>query len=292
MALYINTNVTSLNAQRNLAKSTNTLGTTFKRLSSGLRINSAMDDAAGAAISQRVTAQIRGLNMAIRNANDGISLSQVAEGALDETTSALQRIRELAVQSANSTYNSTDRASLNKEVQQLLSDIQRIAVQSTFNRVGLLMGSYQNQQFQVGAYSGDVIRFSIDNATQTGLLSGGQRLGSTLFYLSYNTGGLGSLTVSTVAGANSALAMCDFALDQVNNIRANLGAVQSRFQSVIANLTNMVENTSAARSRIQDTDIAAETANLTKNAIMQQAATAVLAQANQQPQLALQLLGK
>ncbi|MBF0154869.1 MAG: flagellin FliC [Magnetococcales bacterium] len=297
MALYINTNVTSLNAQRNLMKSTNMLGTTFKRLSSGLRINSSMDDAAGMAITQRVTAQIRGMNMAIRNANDGISLAQVAEGALDETTAALQRIRELAVQSANSTYNATDRSSIDKEVQQLLSDIQRIAQQSTFNRVNLLTGSYVNQQFQVGAFSGQVIAFSIGNATQTGLLSGGVRSdGSTVpttwSFLASSPLGLGNLTVATVAGANSALAMCDAALDKVNDIRSNLGAVQSRFQSVVNNLSNMVENTSAARSRIQDTDIAAETANLTKDAIMQQAGTAVLAQANQQPQLALQLLGK
>ncbi|MBF0137819.1 MAG: flagellin FliC [Magnetococcus sp. DMHC-1] len=292
MALYINTNVTSLNAQRNLSKSTNSLGVTFKRLASGLRINSSRDDAAGMAISQRVTAQIRGMNMAIRNANDGISLAQVAEGALDETTSALQRIRELAVQAANSTYNSSDRNSLNLEVQQLLSDVQRIANQSTFNRVNLLTGSYINQQFQVGAFSGEIIGFSIDNATLTGLLSGGTRGATSFLDAAADSNGLSDLTVSTVAGANSALAMVDYALDKVNNIRANLGAVQSRFESVIANLSNMVENTSAARSRIQDTDIAAETATLTKNAIMQQAGTAVLAQANQQPQLALQLLGK
>ncbi|MBF0624264.1 MAG: flagellin FliC [Magnetococcales bacterium] len=272
MPLYINTNVASLNAQRNLMKSTNSLGRTFARLASGMRINSARDDAAGLAITQRMTAQVRGLNQAIRNANDGISLAQVAEGALDETSNALQRIRELAVQSANSTYNSADREDLNKEVIQLLSEIQRISQHTEFNKMTLLGGSYRGQQFQVGAFSGQTITVSIFGASRGAL-------------------GISTITLSTTAGANSALRLVDNALDSIADIRANLGAIQSRFEAVVGNLSNIVENMSAARSRIQDTDVAAETATLTRNAILQQAGTAVLAQANQQPQLALQLLG-
>ncbi|MEG3641179.1 flagellin N-terminal helical domain-containing protein [Magnetococcus sp. PR-3] len=272
MPLYVNTNVASLNAQRKLTQSSNDLSTTFARLSSGLRINSAKDDAAGLAITNRMTAQIRGLNQAVRNANDGISVAQVAEGALDETTNALQRIRELAVQSANAIYNTSDRLNLDKEVDQMLAEIQRISGDTEFNKLNVLDGTYTAQNFQVGAFSSQTITMSINGAQMSHL-------------------GITALTISTQAGAEAALSLVDNALNSISDVRADLGAIQSRFGAVIGNLTNIVENMSAARSRIQDADIAAETANLTKTSILQQAGTAVLAQANQQPQLALQLLG-
>ncbi|MBF0146007.1 MAG: flagellin FliC [Magnetococcales bacterium] len=282
MPLFINTNVASLNAQRNLDRSTNALGKTFARLASGLRVNSAKDDAAGMAISQRMTSQIRGLTQSIRNANDGISLAQVAEGALEETTNALQRIRELAVQAANGTNTATDRSDLNKEVQQLVQEIQRITNDVEFNDKGVLNGSMVGVAFQVGKDEGQTIRVSIASLHVDDL-----RLGS----VTNGTVGKFSIGVSTVARASKALSQVDSALDMVSRVRADLGAIQNRFEAVIANLSNVVENMSAARSRIIDADIAAETATLTRNAILQQAGTAVLAQANQQPQLALQLLG-
>ncbi|MBF0160299.1 MAG: flagellin FliC [Magnetococcales bacterium] len=278
MALYINTNVASINAQRQLTKSTGALTQTFQRLSSGYRINSAKDDAAGLAISQRMTAQVRGLNQAIRNANDGISVVQVAEGALDETTNAMQRIRELAVQASNDTYNLTDRSSLQKEVDQLLSEIQRIASTTHFNNQNLLDGTYTSKYFQIGMFAGQRLRVSIGAATTTNLLG------------NMTTASMSTL-ITNVSNAQGALAKIDTALNSVADLRANLGAVQNRFESIVANLANVVESTSASRARITDADIAYETANLTRNTILQQAGTAVLAQANQQPQIALQLLG-
>jgi len=273
MAMFINTNVASLNARRNLEKSTGVLGKTFSRLASGLRINSAADDAAGMAITTRLTSQIRGLNQAQRNANDGISLMQVAEGAMEETTNALQRIRELAIQASNDTNTSADRSNLQKEVSQLLSEVQRIATQTQFNGMNLLTGEFSGKTFQVGAYSGQTISFSITTASRAAL-------------------GISNVDISTTTGtAASAITTIDRALNSISDMRANLGALQNRFESTIANLANVVENISAARSRIQDADIADETSKLTKNSILQQAGTAVLAQANQQPQLALQLLG-
>ncbi|MBF0295378.1 MAG: flagellin FliC [Magnetococcales bacterium] len=273
MPLFINTNVASLNAQRNLEKSTLALGQTFARLASGLRINSAKDDAAGLAISHRMTSQIRGLNQAIRNANDGISLSQVAEGALNETGNSLQRIRELAVQASNATYTDSDRKDLQKEVTQLLSEIQRISKDVEFNGNKVLNGSFLGRVFQVGTFAGQTIQVSIGNASWGAL-------------------GISTVNISLRTSASTALLKISSALDSISDIRANLGAVQNRFEAIISNLSNVVENMSAARSRIMDADIANETATLTRNAILQQAGTAVLAQANQQPQLALQLLGK
>ncbi|NGZ26545.1 MAG: flagellin FliC [Magnetococcales bacterium] len=273
--MYINTNVASLNARRNLEKSTNVLGKTFNRLASGLRINSAADDAAGLAITMRMTSQVRGLNQAQRNANDGVSLVQVAEGALEETTAALQRMRELAVQAGNDIYSSADRSNLQKEIGQLLSEVQRIATQTQFNGMSLLTGSFDNKMFQVGAFSGQVISFSILAASNAAL----------------GISGTTQIDVSTYGAASTAIAQIDKALSSISDLRANLGAVQNRFESTIANLANVVENISAARSRIEDADLADETSRLTKNSILQQAGTAILAQANQQPQLALQLLG-
>ncbi|MBF0414632.1 MAG: flagellin FliC [Magnetococcales bacterium] len=281
MALSINTNLSSIFAQNKLTKSTNALGKTFERLSSGLRINKASDDAAGLSISTRMTAQVRGVNQAIRNTNDAISAVQVAEGALNETTSALQRIRELTVQAASDTSYSTDRSDIQKELNQMVYEIQRIATQTTFNKQKVLNGSYLGKKFQVGADGAQTITMSILNTSvvKLGINSTTVKVFST-----------GQTTAKLQSMANSLIAVVDRALDSVSDIRATLGAYQNRFEAVIANLSNMSENTTAARSRIVDADIATETANLTRNSILQQAGTAILAQANQQPQIALKLL--
>ncbi len=384
MAFSINTNIPSLNAQRNLTASSESLATSLQRLSSGLRINSAKDDAAGLAISQRMTTQIRGMNVAIRNANDGVSLAQTAEGSLSSVSNSLQRIRELAVQSANATNSASDRAALNTEAQQLKSEIDRVATQTNFNGVKLLDGSFTNQSFQVGANAGETISIaSIANAKTTALgttstataagaaattltaaitagdltiadASGtavavggvgiaataivrGSDLATAINAVSGQTGvfatssattgaltltsshditaafagasattattgltagttaatavaGFASLDISTVAGSNTAITSMDSAINAVNTSRADLGAIQNRFDSVVSNLSINSENASAARSRIRDTNFAAETANLTRNQILQQAGTAMLAQANSIPKNVLTLL--
>ncbi|MBF0142735.1 MAG: flagellin FliC [Magnetococcales bacterium] len=285
--LSINNSVTSLNAQRHLSRATGNLGKTFARLASGMRINSSRDDAAGMAIVNRMVAQVRGMNMAVRNANDGISLAQVAESALDETTNALQRARELMVQAANSTYSSGDRKNLQDEVVQMLSEVQRIATTTQFNEINLLTGSYSGNNFHVGADANQTIMFSIRAASLValGVSMGGNGTATTL-----GSFGLGRTTAAAQSVLNSNLAKIDNALDSISDIRSNLGAVMSRFETVIASLSNVIENTDAARSRIQDADIATETAQLTRNTILQQAGVAILAQANQQPTIALQLL--
>jgi flagellin len=408
MPQVINTNVASLNAQRNLNQSQSSLATSLQRMSSGLRINSAKDDAAGLAISERMTTQIRGLNQAARNANDGISLAQTAEGALGEIGNNLQRIRELAVQSRNATNSQTDRDALQKEVAQLKSEIDRVANTTSFNGTKLLDGSFTAQAFQVGANQGQTIEVSaiadaniaalgswntavttpavatastasgaftaaaagaagqtftltVDGAnaftktstggggaadavsaaevqtgvaafvaasngayTMTGTVAGGDlvlsktdgsdmaiALNSTFAttagsfgnagFVATHTGGtvavggtaqtgFGSLDVSTVGGADNAILAMDAALNAVNSARADLGAVQNRFGSVVANLATTAENLTASRSRIQDADFAAESASLTRNQILQQAGTAMLAQANSLPQNVLSLL--
>jgi flagellin len=475
MAQVINTNVASLTAQRNLGVSSNAMQTSIQRLSSSLRINSAKDDAAGLAISQRMTAQIRGMNMAVRNANDGVSLAQVAEGAMQETTNILQRMRELSVQAANSTNNSSDRASIQSEVSQLQKELNRISTDTEFNGQRILDGSFSNASFQVGANANQTISFSIGSvkassiggiatatgtevgaaaatditvsigggaattvnssagyagaldgqdgtsafakaaaindagisglsvkastsgtqtlgaiggtagdtydlsingvaiftgqdvatamsastlrdaingvSTQTGVsasLNGGDltltaadgrnitvteagtgftagtdgisvtggdfdgvlrgqlqvsatntiNIGGTVANLGLNAAiardsiGVDSVDVSTIDGANEAIKRIDAALDTVNANRADMGALQNRFDSTIANLQNVSDNLSAARSRIQDADYASEMANLTKNQILQQAGTAMLAQANSMPQSVLSLLGR
>lgn len=388
MALTINTNVASLNAQRNLGASQADLNKSMQRLSSGLRINSAKDDAAGLAISDRMTAQIRGLNQAARNANDGISLAQTAEGALQESTNILQRMRELAVQSANDTNSDSDRSSLNDEVVQLQAELDRIAETTEFNGRKVIDGSMSNATFQVGANAGanQTISFGIASATGSALGTAGNiavagatstgtvgalsftgaAVGSTangaytINFVSgaaanattatYTTGtntlvvtlgsagvrtatavataigtdingvtvaatGAGpfavgsntltmagganevltttvdSISITSIEGAQSAIASIDLAISNVDTIRGGLGAVQNRFESTIANLMNVSENLSAARSRILDADIAMETSNMTKQNILQQAGVSILAQANQAPQLALSLLG-
>ena len=379
MPQIINTNIASLNAQRNLNASQSSLAVSLQRLSSGLRINSAKDDAAGLAISERMTAQINGLNQAARNANDGISLAQTAEGALQQITNNLQRIRELAVQARNATNSSTDRAALNTEATQLKNEIDRVATTTSFNGVKLLDGSFSNQAFQVGANVGETITVSsIVNAqsanlgtsstaqvtgaaasaftaitagdltingtsvgaiaadtnaanrassvaaavnsysSQTGVYatilasaptqvvltssSGNITVGLAGTATTATTGltaatttattatGFASLDISSVAGADTAMTQMDAALTAVNTARATLGAIQNRFMSVVSSLQVTSENLSASRSRIQDTDFAAETANLTKSQILQQAGTAMLAQANALPNNVLTLL--
>ncbi len=407
MALTINTNVASLNAQRNLGKSQMDLNKSMQRLSSGLRINSAKDDAAGLAITDRMTAQIRGLNQASRNANDAISLAQTAEGALQESTNILQRMRELAVQASNDTNTSADRTSLNAEVAQLLAEINRIAQTTSFNGQTLLAGAFSGSGngavFQVGANAAQTIEVNIGAATQSALglaatafsastsvvvdststafsVSGGvsasytitsdaiDGAGAVIFSdtagnlsisgaggsvsgfggiastgggaLSYSGNGLiastgagalslstesisvggnisisggtsvsfvtsvnvvastslyndtsGGVTVATFSGAQAAITSIDTAINTIDTIRGDLGAVQNRFESTISNLQNVAENLTAARSRILDADIAQETSSMTKMNILQQAGVSILAQANQAPQLALSLLG-
>jgi flagellin len=383
MAQSINTNVASLNAQRNLSQSQGLLNTSLERLSTGLRINSAKDDAAGLAISERFTTQIRGLNQAVRNASDGISLAQTTESALGELTNNLQRIRELAVQSANASNSASDRAALNAEVAERIAEVDRIAKQTNFNGLKVLDGSFGSATFQVGANVGETISVSLStdvtaeaigtvntaaggafamdtdtdpttgavtldftdadsNAMGSVLIAGGSSAqeaadainnenidGVTAFVndsgnlqlltteagvtvAETDTGGGGNATgldtaatateaasattsiaaadISTVAGANFAIARVDSALTDVNGLRANLGAIQNRFESTITNLQTVSENLAASRGRILDADFAAETANLTKAQVLQQAGVAVLAQANAQPQLALSLL--
>ncbi len=279
MAIVINTNVASLNAQRNLTQSQGELNTSMQRLSSGLRINSAKDDAAGLAISDRMTSQIRGLNQAARNANDGISMAQTAEGALQESTNLLQRMREIAVQAANDTNTAQDRASLNAEFSQLQDELDRIANNTQFNSQNLLDGTFDPANggtaavFHVGA-----------NENQTISVSVGQADAATLGVDS------SSIDVLNVTNANAAIGVIDTAIGSIDTIRGDLGAIQSRMESTIANLTNVAENLSASRSRILDADIAMETSAMTRANILQQAGVSVLAQANQTPQLALNLL--
>jgi len=380
MPQTINTNIASLNAQRNLNGSQAASQTAMQRLSSGLRINSAKDDAAGLAISERFTSQIRGLNQAARNANDAISLSQTAEGAMASVGDNLQRIRELAVQSANATNSSSDRAALQSEVAQLKSEIDRVATQTAFNGIKLLDGSFTSAAFQVGANANETISVtgvqnstiaglgSVSSAsTQSALVSGlgvgvvaagsltvngtdigaltavgtaqeraaqvvdavnkiagatgvnaymdtaTNRLvmtsGATITLAGTDNGaltgfdgatgvtaaaatttGLTTMDISSFAGATLAIKQVDSALGQINTSRATLGALQNRFTSTVSNLQTAAENLSASRSRIQDTDYAAETASMTKNQILQQAGMAMLAQANQAPNNVMSLL--
>jgi len=279
MAQVINTNIASLNAQRNLNRTNNGLNTALQRLSSGSRINSAKDDAAGIAIASRFTSQIRGYNQGTRNAADAISMTQTAEGALDEISNNLQRIRELAVQSANATNTSTDRLALQTEVSQLGQEISRVAL-TEFNGKRMLDTSAGAFSFQVGPDAGAGANNIIVSTTSVG------------GYTSYTAVvGANAAGVSTVAHALSTINAVDSMLTSLNTARANLGAVQNRFESVIRNGQNAAENLSASRSRIEDADFAQETAALTKFQILQQAGVSVLSQANSLPQSVLGLLG-
>lgn len=275
MAQVINTNISSLNTQRVLNKTNSMLDSTIARLSSGLRINSAKDDAAGLAISTRMDAQIKGLNQAGRNANDGISLAQTAEGSLQEMTNALVRMRELSVQSANGTNTSVDRTALNQEFNQLKSEISRITTQSSFNgRVIFSGGMSAGVKFQVGANAGQTISIMIPKLTL-----------STLYISSLSIGG------ASGGAASNSLQWLDAAITIVNYTRGTLGAVQNRLDSTVASLSTASENLSAAKGRIVDADYAQETASLARTQILAQAGTAMLAQANARPQMVLKLLG-
>ena len=274
MPLSVNTNIASLTAQRSLLNSQSALETAFERLSTGKRINSAVDDAAGLAIGQTLASKVSGLNQAIRNANDGISVVQIAEGALDEVTTILQRMRDLAVQAANDSLGSTERGYLDDEQSALADALDDVVGAAAFGDTALLDGSFSSQVFQIGADAGDTLSITINTVTASVL-----------------SVAAGSIDLQTAAGsASDAIADIDTALGSVAGFRAGLGAVQSQLESTIRNLANVAENTAAARSRIMDTDYAAETANLTKAQILQQASTAILAQANAQPQSVLALL--
>jgi flagellin len=286
MPQIINTNIASLNAQRNLNSSQASLATSMQRLSSGLRVNSAKDDAAGLAIAERMNAQIRGMNVAIRNANDGISLAQTAEGAMGKVTDALQRMRELTVQARNASNSDSDKDSLDKEFGELAKEIQRVLGGTTFNGKNILATDAGSQTFQVGANttaedSIDITTTDMTTAQQIVTLAG------------TDSSGAGRAVIDSTTDA-AALATViddiDAALDLINAERATLGASQSRFEAVISNLQISAENQSAARSRIMDADFAAETANLSRAQILQQAGTAMVAQANAQPQQVLRLL--
>jgi flagellin len=282
----INSNIISLNAQRNLSTSQSSLATSMQRLSSGLRVNSARDDAAGMAISERMNAQVRGMNVATRNANDGISLAQTAEGALGKVSDSLQRMRELAVQAANATNSASDKDSLDKEFGELAKEIQRVIGGTTFNGLHVLGSNAGALNFQVGANttSNDTISITTTDLTSDSTI--------TAVAGTDNQGSGRALIDSTAAAATiqGVISDIDTAIDTVNTQRATLGASQSRFSSVISNLQVAVENQTAARSRIIDTDFAAETANMSRANILQQAGNAMVAQANQLPQQVLQLL--
>ncbi|MGE6288973.1 flagellin B [Aeromonas media] len=309
MAMYINTNTSSLNAQRNLMNTNKSLDTSYTRLASGLRINSAKDDAAGLQISNRLTSQVNGLDQGNRNANDGISVAQTAEGAMDEVTSMLQRMRTLAQQSSNGSNNKDDRDALQSEYKQLTTEINRIAGDTTFGGQKLLDGNYKGS-FQVGADAGQTISFKMTTAFTMSGIASATKSSATIAAASTDTtagadawivtadttapvdwSAISDISGSTDSNAQLAFANLDKMIQVVDSKRAELGAVQNRFDSTIRNQSNISENLSAARSRIRDADFATETANMTKQNILQQAASSILAQANQRPQSALSLLG-
>ena len=275
MGLRVNTNSASINAQRNLSSVTEKLSGNFRRLSTGLRISSASDDAAGLAISERLRSQVRSLDQAKRNANDGISLVQTAEGALNEVSSILTRLRELAIQSSNGSVSNQDKETLDEEFQSLVSEVNRIGRSTEFNGIKLLDGSASTVSFQVG--------FGTTSGIDTLSVSLSAALSTTL--------SLNSLDIGSGGATTTAISNIDTAINTISSLRGSLGAVQNRLGSTINNLAVQVENLSAAESRIRDVDVAYETAQLTRNNILQSASISVLAQANAQPQSALQLLG-
>jgi flagellin len=271
--MTINTNLVSLNAQRNLGMSQSSLATSMQRLSSGLRVNSAKDDSAGLAIAERMNAQVKGMNVAIRNANDGISMAQTAEGALGKVGDMLQRMRELAVQSANATNGAGDRANLDAEYQQLGAEIGRTLSSTKFNGIDILAAGAGAKVFQVGANTGETVTVTTTNmAANTDITA-------------VTSGGLTTAALSTTAMTN-----IDTALNTLNSERALYGATQNRFDAIVGTLQVSAENQAAAKSRITDADFAAETANLSRAQILQQAGSAMVAQANQLPQQVLALL--
>ncbi len=285
MGFVINTNVMSINAQRNLRKTQGPLETAMQRLSSGLRINSAKDDAAGLAIATRMTSQIKGLNVAVRNANDGLSVVQTAEGAMDEIINNIQRVRELAVQAKSGQYSASDISFMQAEVNALVTEISRISTQTRFNDISILdaTGGY-SQTIHISYKASDTgINVNISNMDIDQLGSGSNYINSLQTGQTY--------ALSTVSATMQVtMNILDGALNTLLNEKANLGALANRFQAAIRNLENIIETTEAARSRIQDADFAVETANLTKQLILQQAGVSVLAQANTLPQNVLALL--
>jgi flagellin len=293
MSIVVNTNIGSLNAQRSLAESSKELATAMERLSSGKKINSAADDAAGFAIAERMTAQVRGLNMATKNANDGLAMLATIENATNDVTDMLQRIRELAVQAANDTNSSIDRGYLQNEVDSLLNEINRVSTQTVYNNLTVLDGS-RSGSFQVGTEAGQTISFSIDSIdTDTlGLTSGvftaasGDDPSSVIDVADLTA----TISVADADTAASALADITAAIEQVASNRASYGAMSNRLEYTVSNLMNVAEFSAAARSRIEDADFAAESARLAKAQVLQQTGTAMLAQANASSQLAIQLI--
>lgn len=274
MGLRVNTNILSLSAQRNLSEVTNRLQGNYMRLASGLRIASAADDPAGLGISERMRAQIQSLGQAYRNGQDGISLAQTAEGALNEATLNLSRMRELAVEAANGTLNTGDRSVLDDEFGSLLAEIDRIADTTDFNGIQLLDGSATSIDIQIGIDAGDTVTITMVDVTDTGLNLTGA-----------------SFDLTSVTNSSAALATIDAAIDTVTQSRGDFGAIINRLASADRSIQNAIENLSSSESRIRDVDIALETADLTRNTILQQASVSVLSQANVQPQIALSLLG-
>jgi flagellin len=272
MGLRVNTNIFSMTAQRNLSVATERLQGNYAKLSSGLRIASAADDAAGLGISERMRSQIRSYGANLRNTQDAVSLVQTAEGALNEVSGNLARMRELAIQASNGTLSDADRTVIDTEFQALVAEIDRISGETEFNGTALLDGTTSSIDMQVGLDSGDTITVDLQD-------------------VSTSTLGLTSVDVTSDTNAVAALADIDSAIDDINTARGDLGAVQNRLMSAFRSITNTRENLSASESRIRDVDVASETADLTRNTIMQQAAVAVLSQANSQPSLALSLLG-
>ena len=276
MSLYVASNTSSINSQRQLSKSTKALDSSYQKLASGLRINSAKDDAAGLQISNRMTSQINGLTQGNRNANDGISMCQTTEGALDEVTNMLQRMRTLAVQSANGTNSTSERTAIQEEVTQLQEEISRIGSDTSFGGTKKILGANAGEKvsFQVGSNANEVI--SLDTKKLTVLTA---------------DAATANVNLSTASQAQTAITNLDGAIKQVDSYRAQLGAVQNRLESTISNQENVVENVSDARSRIRDVDYASETAHMSQQRILQQASTSILSQANQKTSIALNLLG-
>ena len=302
MSIYVNTNVSSINTTNKLAKATHSLDTTYKRLSSGYRINSAKDDAAGLQISDRLTSQINGLKQGNRNANDGIALAQTAEGALDEVHTMLQRIRTLSVQSANGTNTTADRVSIQGEVSQLCAEINRIACKTTFGGSEILSGKTDDTgsllvggkvDFQVGANANDKISIDLTSGFTVKQMQGACGATANTIQEGDADGKAhgSSFSVCTAANAQTTLGAIDKYIAYVDKKRGEFGAIQNRLESTISNQSNIAENESDARSRIRDTDYAEEAANLSQQNIIQQAATSMLTQANSRPQIALSLLG-
>ena len=289
MALYVQTNTSSINSQRMLSRSTRQIDTSYQRLASGMRINSAKDDAAGLQISNRMTSQINGLTQGNRNANDGISMCQVTEGALDEVTNMLQRIRTLAIQSANGTNSSAERIAINEEVQQLATEIKRVGTDTSFGGTLKVLGSNAGSTvFQVGSNAYETISLTMKSLSKLATIYADVPINANVTLTAGTT--LSNVTVTSYSASQKTIAFMSEIIRQVDSYRAELGAVQNRMESTISNQENVIENVNDARSRIRDVDYAVETAAMTQQSIIQQASTTILAQANQKTQIAMNLL--